>query len=61
MVPAGHAQEQRCDNDCAAGKDPVGHLHELLGPDWIIDLKATGIDYPNDGVEELLPTMRNAN
>lgn len=44
----------------AAGKDPVDHLHELLGPDRIIDLKAMGIDYPNYGVDELLPSMRNA-
>jgi isoquinoline 1-oxidoreductase beta subunit len=44
----------------AAGKDPVEFLPQLLGPPRIIDLKAMGVDYPNYGVEELLPTMRNA-
>jgi isoquinoline 1-oxidoreductase beta subunit len=33
----------------AAGKDPVEHLRELLGPARIIDLPALGVDYPNYG------------
>lgn len=44
----------------AAGKDPVDNLRQLFGPPRTIDLKARGIDYPNYGVEDLLPTMRRA-
>ena len=44
----------------AAGKDPVEHLRELLGAPRKIDLRAMGVDYPNYGVEELLPGMRLA-
>jgi isoquinoline 1-oxidoreductase subunit beta len=44
----------------AAGKDPVEYLRQLIGAPRTIDLKAMGVDYPNYGVEELLPAMRNA-
>jgi isoquinoline 1-oxidoreductase beta subunit len=44
----------------AAGKDPVEYLRQLLGPPRKIDLKAMGVDYPNYGVDELLPAMHNA-
>jgi isoquinoline 1-oxidoreductase subunit beta len=44
----------------AAGRDPVEYLRELLGPNRIIDLNAMGVDYPNYGVNELLPAMQNA-
>jgi isoquinoline 1-oxidoreductase beta subunit len=44
----------------AAGRDPVAYLRQLLGAPRKIDLKAKGIDYPNYGVEELLPSMRTA-
>lgn len=44
----------------AAGKDPVDYLRQLLGSPRTIDLKAMGVDYPNYGVEDLLPAMRRA-
>ncbi|MEA2789461.1 MAG: isoquinoline 1-oxidoreductase subunit beta [Acetobacteraceae bacterium] len=44
----------------AAGSDPVAYLRQLLGAPRKIDLKAMGVDYPNYGVEELLPAMRSA-
>ena len=44
----------------AAGKDPVEYLRQLLGAPRKIDLKAMGVDYPNYGVEDLLPAMRSA-
>jgi isoquinoline 1-oxidoreductase beta subunit len=44
----------------AAGKDPVEYLRSLLGAPRKIDLTAIGVDYPNYGVNELLPAMRNA-
>jgi isoquinoline 1-oxidoreductase beta subunit len=43
-----------------AGKDPVEYLRQLLGIPRTIDLKAMGVDYPNYGVESLLPAMRSA-
>jgi isoquinoline 1-oxidoreductase subunit beta len=44
----------------AAGKDPVDYLRQLIGATRTIDLRAMGVDYPNYGVEDLLPAMRNA-
>jgi isoquinoline 1-oxidoreductase beta subunit len=44
----------------AAGADPVEYLRQLLGPARKIDLNAMGVDYPNYGVNELLPAMRDA-
>ncbi len=44
----------------AAGKDPVEYLRSLLGEPRKIDLKAMGVDYPNYGVDELLPAMSHA-
>lgn len=44
----------------AAGRDPVDYLRQLLGPARKIDLNAMGVDYPNYGVNELLPSMKNA-
>ena len=39
----------------AAGKDPVDYLRQLIGAARTIDLRAMGVDYPNYGVEDLLP------
>ncbi|SKA39901.1 isoquinoline 1-oxidoreductase, beta subunit [Enhydrobacter aerosaccus] len=40
----------------AARRDPLEYLHELIGPDRVIDLKASGVDYPNYGAStELYP------
>jgi isoquinoline 1-oxidoreductase beta subunit len=44
----------------AAGRDPVDYLRSLLGAPRDIDLKAMGVDYPNYGVDELLPAMSHA-
>jgi isoquinoline 1-oxidoreductase subunit beta len=44
----------------AADKDPVEYLRLLLGAPRIIDLKAIGVDYPNYGVTELRPDLRDA-
>ena len=44
----------------AAGKDPLDYLRLLLGEPRKIDLKAMGVDYPNYGVDELLPAMSHA-
>jgi isoquinoline 1-oxidoreductase beta subunit len=44
----------------AAGKDPLEYLRLLLGAPRTLDLAASGVDYPNYGVPELLPAMRDA-
>ena len=43
----------------AAGKNPVEHLRELIGPPRVLDLKALGVlvDYPNYGVDQLAPQI----